>query len=190
MRLIFLCLIFGVLNISNSKAQTVVDISSVGLISNSNKKILLGENISKAIDAFGQPGAVNDYEFEIEGKRGKEYTFLGNKLYFIEDKLFSYEITNNSISIGFVNNKRFKTGDKIETIPPPTHNGSPTIPGLAMETYLFLSLPVTKKSGTAKGFDYSYYAIYYLKNGNNNLDSRLELYFNSSKTLINAGIEN
>ncbi len=76
-------------------------------------------------------------------------------------------------------------GDKIQTSVLQNPDGPPTLS--PVETYLFLSLPVTKESGTAKGFNYSYYAIYYLKNGNNNLDLRLELYFNSGKALINAG---
>jgi hypothetical protein len=185
---LFIIILLNVIS-GNSFSQTFITVSNVQLISNTDptKKIALGEHLSKAIDAFGQPSAVEDYELELDALHAKLYTFLGNKLYFVDDSLYSYELTQNTISVGFVNNQKFKIGDQLTTTTKRIQIGPDPMQYRIEETYSLVGEPVTKESGHGRNIDYAYSATFDFKVGDIYTDQWVVLFFDSNKKLIYVG---
>ncbi|RNL77967.1 hypothetical protein ED312_20215, partial [Sinomicrobium pectinilyticum] len=94
-------------------AQTI-EINTVYLTkAGSRTKVYVDDNISRATQVFGAPSDTKDYFFEMDNKKGKIYTYNGNKVYTIDNKIVSFDIKTNKVLLGIDGNKTFKIGDKI-----------------------------------------------------------------------------
>lgn len=155
-------------------AQTAKEypLSKFALVStiDASKGIELGEDISKAIEAFGQPSKEEKYDFKTDRVMGKLYTFLGNKLYVIDGKLVSYEIGNKLIAIGEKNGSTFKVGETITTTTNLTFHGFP--------------VEIKAKTRVLNNLNYDYTSVVVLAHGTVLVDDHLSLYFDSNKELI------
>ncbi|MGS2762242.1 hypothetical protein [Sinomicrobium sp. M5D2P9] len=164
-------------------AQTI-EINTLYLTkSGSQAKVYPDDNISRATQVFGAPSDIEDYIFEMANRKGKIYTYNRNKVYTIDDKIVRFDINTNTVLLGIDGNKTFKIGDKIvETKRVIPHGPDRTTTLIDLK---FLGKKVESEEGSIKGFNYAYYQVLYLSN----TDRRLVLYFNSSKALVNVGLE-
>ncbi|AWW29378.1 hypothetical protein DN752_04035 [Echinicola strongylocentroti] len=151
-----------------------------------SKGIKLGEDISKAIQAFGQPTSVEDYPFETLGMMGKLYDFNGNKLYVTEGKLHSYHIFNSSILVGKINGTTFKVGDTIKSTRREIKNGPPGGPYhiTYKDTYTFLDFPIVKEDGYSRNQHHYYYGVVFVLHNGIKYEASAHLYFDSNKKLF------
>ncbi|AWW29376.1 hypothetical protein DN752_04025 [Echinicola strongylocentroti] len=156
---------------------------------NKSKGIKLGEDINKALQAFGQPNSVEDYPFETDGEMGKLYIFKGNKLFALHGKLDSYHLFNNSILVGKINGTTFKIGDMIKSTRKEIKNGPPGGPYqiTVKESHTFLDFPITAGKDTGRNITFQYSSILPLINGNIKYDGSVHLYFDSTKKLVYIG---
>ncbi|MGS2738045.1 hypothetical protein [Sinomicrobium sp. M5D2P17] len=163
-------------------AQTIEINTAYLTKSDSRTKVYLDDDISRATQVFGAPSDTEDYFFEMDNKKGKIYTYNGNKVYIIDNKIVSLDISTNAVLLGIDGDKTFKIGDKIvetKSVIPHGPDRTTTLTDLK-----FLGKKVESEEGSIKGFNYAYYQVLYLSN----TDRRLVLYFDSSKALINADL--
>ncbi|AWW29377.1 hypothetical protein DN752_04030 [Echinicola strongylocentroti] len=177
----------------NAQEQPYCTVDNMALISpiNKSKGIKLGEDISKAITAFGQPTSVKDYPFETDGKMGKLYDFRGNKLYVLDGKLDGYEIINSSLLVGKISGITYKVGDTIKSTKEVIKTGPPGGPYQTTykDTHTFFGYSVTAGSSNSQNQSYSYSIDLVFKHGTVTTDSFASLLFGSNKklTFISTG---
>ncbi len=70
----------------------------------------LGNNVSLLMQHLGQPNSIEDFYFEMNDVNSKKYNYNGILFYVINNKIDSFEITNNSYS--FTSNN-IKIGNNI-----------------------------------------------------------------------------
>lgn len=190
MKTYFLFLYFIFVATFTLKAQTsqFYPIEKLALISPTNKSkgILLGEDIQKAIQAFGQPSSVKEFYYEMDEKMAYLYTFMGNKFYVLDGKLDAYEITNSSILVGKINGTTFKVGDKLKSTKKKVLKGPPG-PGETFvwkETFSFLDFILKAEKGIAYNYGHAYYSSFGLTYKSVVFDGIGALLFDSNKQLF------
>lgn len=119
---IFLIAIFiSICSLSKAQRPPVtvsgpIETSSISLFNPTNsKKITYGEDAVKLIQTFGVPNSSEAYLFEMDEKVGTLYQYGPNKVYFMENKLYLFEINTSSILVMNGDNI-VKVGDPITAI--------------------------------------------------------------------------
>lgn len=93
-----------------------IEISSISLsIPGSTEKLKFGNSSDRLLQALGQPTKTEKYYFEIEEKYAMLYQYDGNKTYFLDGKLRSFELNTTSIQLSIGENS-IKVGDPISSI--------------------------------------------------------------------------
>lgn len=171
-------------------AQTFVDQKAFALMkpNNTAKGLYLNNSINQAIQILGTPSSTKEEYYEIQEAMAKVLIYNGNRLSFINDSLYSYEITTPDILIGTVKGKTFKVGDKIEskTIQIPL-GPAPFDPVSTKIVYSFMGYPVNIEKGISRNISYTAYTSINLADGNGPLDAFVDILFKNN-ILINIGI--
>ena len=140
--------------------------------------ITLGATTNETIRQLGQPSKKEDYFFEIAEKMGKLYHYGKNELYYIDDKLESYLLYDNSIMIHIKNGRQARISDKLKK----ESNTDNEI--------TFLGFPVSAVPGNDFNRNYKTALIFYLTYKNQALDSSLNLLFDDQDELICIALHN
>lgn len=78
-----------------------------------NEKIYLGKSESFLLNSLGTPSSKKDFFFEMDNTKGVIYTYNGIIFNIINEKINSFEITNDSFT---VINPEIKIGSSLETL--------------------------------------------------------------------------
>lgn len=103
--IILIAIFVSICNLSNAQLIPLpqsgpIDTSNISLFNPTNsKKITYGEAAEKLIQAFGAPNSSEAYLFEMNEKVGTLYQYGTNKIYFMENKLYLFEINTSSILV-------------------------------------------------------------------------------------------
>jgi len=142
-------LLFCSCSIAISVAQNRIIINRIGLIRSAtntslstNLKVCIGDDRNTALAALGSPSKSTKEYLEIEGKNAEVLLYGDNKLYFVDGKLFSYEIKEPGIELG---------DGRIQ----PIHVGSPLNKWLGVPYILDLSYQVSLLPGTSRNIPYA-----------------------------------
>lgn len=80
-----------------------------------SKGIVLDDSVEKLVNLLGNPSRIEDYYFEMEESHGKIYYYNKNKIYIINNKVFSYELLDSKLAFGKLNDFQIKVGDNIQS---------------------------------------------------------------------------
>lgn len=93
-----------------------IEITSISLsIPESTEKLKFGDSSDRLFQALGQPTKAEKYYFEIHEKYAMLYQYDGNEIYFLDGKLYSFELNATSIQLNIGQNS-LKVGDPISSI--------------------------------------------------------------------------
>jgi hypothetical protein len=170
-------------------AQTRIPTSSLLLMKAGDvtQGVKLGESIGKAVQILGQPTSISDEYWEIDSVLVKIYNYKGNFLYFTNDVLSGFELKDSSIQVGSIGGITFKVKDRI-TIKIKKTNRRPGLSPIIKRKKTFFDFSLVERDGKSRGIEYSAISVNYLSDAAANLDSRLELLFNSNDQLINISV--
>jgi hypothetical protein len=139
MKKIIIIFTFIVVNYS-CKAQNNSIASSQATI---NGISFLGNNVSLLTQHLGQPVSIEDYYFEMEEVNSKKYNYNGILFYVINNKIDSFEITNNNYSFTSNNLKIGNSISIIQTIYPLSFtnkkNNGITLPFNNIDKFIIIS---------------------------------------------------
>lgn len=97
-------------------------------------KIFLGQSIKEAIPALGKPDKIEDYYFEADEKTGKLYHYGQSHVFFMDDKLDSFNIPDSSLIVGLHNGPEFHVGDDFRAAKFKNYKARYS-PGMSFNTY-------------------------------------------------------
>jgi len=172
-------------------AQTPVDITNFGIMRgdvDTNSRAYLGFNKGTTVRVLGNPTSTSSQYSDMYDQAVDVWTYSGNKLYFVNDKLTHVVIVNNALAVGVSYSTAFRVGDKatvkIERVPFPMHPNQ----FITTTTKSFYTYSLNKTPGTSTGIPYSMSSLSYLKDGNGNLDETIEVLFDSSDRITNIDL--
>lgn len=155
------------------KAQTlVIDIRQISLIKPNSKfaGVLIGASSEECARVLGKPDAISDYYSEIDDDTMKIYRYGKSKLFFLKDKLTTWDVLDNSIWVGQVNRQIFKVGDKLTST--------------SERPVKFQGLLINRYASESRNESFAFASISEVKDGNSYLDSYFELLFDSKGVLF------
>lgn len=187
---LFLFIAAIILGFSTTGTAQNIDINNIALLKPGVKTqgLFIGDDISKATTVLGAPASISDKFFEMADANAKVYSYGANKLYFINNKLYSYNLADNTIEVGTVNGTTFKLGDKIltktitRTVPRGQH-GSVTE---TITTRTFLNFTLISQGGTINGLKYQTQTHSQILRNNVYTDTVFGLLFNSNDELVSV----
>mgnify|MGYP005753741623 FL=1 len=122
------------------QAKPTVKISQIGIKKGKGKTVYLNDKLASVKAALGKPASVSSEYFEMMEKDATVLNYGSNKLYFVDDILESYDLTESNISVGQQGGAFFKIGDHINAV-------DPLIPVTALKNN-WLSADIITESGT------------------------------------------
>lgn len=161
--------------------QAMLDVNEIALSKpgKQSARVHLGESPAQCMRALGQPDGISDYYSEIDEDTINLFRYDRNTVAFLDNKLVGWDLLDHQISVEHANGQIFKVGDKAALQP-----RSADMPDSGRSDYRFLGFACTHKAGISQNMYYDAAIIIGLKKGSTQLDSRLQLLFNSDHTLF------
>lgn len=78
-----------------------------------SKGIAYGDSKDKLIKLLGNPTKIEDYYFEIEEAHGKIYYYNKNKLFVLNNKIFSFDLFDDTLAFGKLNKFQIKVNQVV-----------------------------------------------------------------------------
>lgn len=189
-KFLFLFCICFILQYIPTNAQTFAEKNKFSLMKPENKSrgVYLYSNINEVKRILGEPTSVQEEYNEMEEAMAKVLFYKTNRLSFINDSLYSYEIKTADILVGTINGKTFKIGDKIETKKITIPLGpAPFDPVKTEIIHTFMDYNINIEKGASRNISYTAYLTLELKDNSNYIDTFAEFLFNDN-TLTNFTI--
>ncbi|MCF0052579.1 hypothetical protein LXM25_21085 [Dyadobacter sp. LJ53] len=168
-----------------AQCQTVVDITQIALMKPGNNAtgVFTGDSSARCVAVLGEPDQVTDHYSEIDEDTLKLYKYGKNNIFFRQDRMVNWNLSDNSISVGAVNGQVFKVGDKLasQNLKPYQRPGTRT-------TAQFLNFLITHRTGISRNLHYDSASVLQLKTGSIHLDSRIELLFDRTNKLFSIAM--
>ena len=172
-------LVMLISSVSWCQVSYTQDIQEITLIKGSeNKGISLGSTTDQALKHLGQPSVKENFYFEMDEKEGKLYRYGKNELYFIENRLNSFLIYDESITVSIKHKRHVRINDNLEK--PSKQNRETT----------FLGFPVSPVPGNAFNKNYKTALILLLTFNDQDLDSSLSFLFDERDKLNCIALHN
>lgn len=161
--------------------QTKLDIRQLVLVKPDKKSfgLHLGESPAQCMRALGQPEGISDYYSEIDNDTLDVFHYGKNTITFQQNRLVSWKLRDDKIGIKYANGPLFKTGDLLAS-----KSGSSG----EQTNYKFLNLDVIRKAGMSQNMHFESALVIWLKDGPIQLDSHMELLFDSKNKLFSISI--
>lgn len=135
--------------------------------------IVLGSSTADCIKALGRPDNISDYYSEIDEDTMQLFTYGKSSLYFLKDKLDSFNIRDKSVRMGHINGPMYKIGDR---------RGDNKALG---------QFPITHhQSGVSKNIRYTSASVMQLQINGKGMDTLVEFLFDASDRLLSFSITN
>lgn len=174
------------------QAQQQVDIKSYALMSTQSKSIgrlCMGQSRADAIKVLGAPSKIERAYFEIDSDTAVVFHYRRNALYFVKDKLASFELGDNSLAYGQSLEQAFRVGAKLTPPAPPVAPDAPVPPsGYLLNKALLKGFDIDSEPGESADYKYHTMVSSHIKFGNENSNGVFELLFDENNKLFHISL--
>jgi len=171
---------------SAAQAQQHFDVTPCALMSAQGKaggRLLLGQSRAQAMAALGAPTKQAKVYFEIDADTAVVFYYRSNMLYFVKDKLTSFELSDNTLAFGKAPEQAFRVG-AVLTAPA----GQAAASAYLLNNAPLENLKVDAEPGESADYQYNVLASSPIKYGANNADGIFEMFFDKKNKLFHISL--
>ncbi|MGM5631331.1 hypothetical protein O2K51_10555 [Apibacter raozihei] len=121
--------------------------------------IAYDDTVDKVTRVLGKPTKIEDFYFEINEEYGKIYYYNKNKIFILNNKVSSIDLSDNTLAFGKKNKFQIRIGDEIQTKIYYRDRGSGMPKIKTVENYIggFTDTDIKKEKGRSRNIDYTGY---------------------------------